>query len=64
MSSFPITQRPTLRLRLVRLPSKLRPLHETTFPVRPRGVAIGAPLFRGTRARVVIRTRDCLQNQT
>lgn len=51
MSAFPITQRPTLRLRLVRLPSKLRPLHETTFPVRPRGVAIAAPLFRGARAR-------------
>ncbi|MCX6951739.1 MAG: hypothetical protein NTV51_06185 [Verrucomicrobia bacterium] len=48
---FPVIHRPTLRLRLVRLPSKLRPLHETTFPVRPRGEVVSAPLLRGTRGR-------------
>jgi hypothetical protein len=51
MPPFPITQRPVLRLRPVRLPSKLRPLHETTFPVRPRLETVSTPLFRGARGR-------------
>jgi hypothetical protein len=51
MSAFPITQRPTLRLRRVRFSVKIRPLPAATIPVHPRAVVIVAPLFRGTRAR-------------
>ena len=51
MSSFSITRRVAPALRLVRLPTKLRPLQEITIPVRPRAVALAAPLFRGTRTR-------------
>jgi hypothetical protein len=41
MAKFPITQRPMLRLRPVRLPDKLRPRHEPSFPVPP-GLQPGA----------------------
>ncbi len=51
MSTFTVTRRLAPSLRLVRLPTKLRLLHEVSFLVRPRPVVIVAPLFRGARAR-------------